>query len=76
MNVDYVDKVRNAIAQIRKYKYDHNLIGDVRVGVSEDVMEFLKGSKVMTMNVCGKYFLDNVPVTELKGYPTGYIAAE
>ncbi len=76
MKIDYVEGVRNAIAGMRKYKYDHNQIGDVRVGVSEDVMEVLKGSKVMTMNVCGKYFLDNVPVIELKGYPTGYIAAE
>ncbi len=52
------------------------MIGDMKCFVATDVYEKLKETGVMRHDICGKYWLDNIPVFELKGYPPGYVSVE
>lgn len=74
--MDILERVRNSIAIMRKWKEDNRQISDMRAFVSEDVFAELKQTGVMTMSVAGRYFLDNTPILEVKDYPRGYISVE
>lgn len=74
--MDILKKVRESIAVMRKYKEDNRLIDELKVSVSSDVLEALMRTGELTMNIVGRFFLDNVPVVELKDWPEGFISVE
>ena len=74
--MDILNEVRRGIELMREYKFTHNLIRTLKIYAAEDVFEELKKTGVMVKNYAGKYFLDNIMVTELKGYPKGYFSVE
>lgn len=71
-----INDIRRSIDAMRKYKNDHRMINSLDVYVSEDVMKEAKETGKMDKNIKGEYFLDSIKVTELKGYPKGYISVE
>jgi hypothetical protein len=74
--MDILDKVRESILTMWKYKQSIHTFEDMHVFVSEDVYEELKKTANMTHDITGRYYLDGIEVTELKDYPKGYIAVE
>ena len=71
-----LEKMRNAIRIMRKYKSDSRLCGGVRLFVGEDVLADLLAGGGLVSDPYGKYALDGVRVLVVKGYPRGYCAAE
>lgn len=75
--MDILNKVRNAIKVMRKFKEDNRMTSELKVSVAEDVFDILKSTGMMTQDYTGRYFLDNVPVYVLHDeYPEGYVAVE
>ena len=75
-NQAMLEKAREAIRIMRKYKSDSRLCGGVRLFVGEDVLADLLAGGGLVSNPYGKYELDGVRVLVMKGYPKGYYAAE
>jgi len=71
-----LEKVRNAIHGMNKFKRDNRLCGGVRVFVGEDVLNDLLAGGGLARDPYGNYSLDGYPVDVAKDYPIGYIAAE
>ena len=70
------EQVRRAVRNMRRFKRVNRLCGGVRVFVSEDVFERLKGCGAMQSDPCGNWSMDCSPVKVVHGYPRGYISAE
>lgn len=75
-NQTMLEKAREAIRIMRKYKSDSRLCGGVRLFVGEDVLADLLAGGGLVSDPNGKYSLDGYRVLEVKGYPKGYYAAE
>ena len=75
-NQTMLEKAREAIRIMRKYKSDSRLCGGVRLFVGEDVLNDLLAGGGLVSDPYGKYALDGVRVLVVKGYPKGYYAAE
>ena len=71
-----LEKAREAIRIMAKFKSDNRLCGGVRLFVGEDVLADLLAGGGLVSEPNGKYALDGVRVLVVKGYPTGYYAAE
>lgn len=75
--MDILNKVRNAIKVMRKFKEDNRMTSELKVSMAEDVFDQLRDTGAMAQSYTGRYFLDNVPVYVLRDeYPEGYIAVE
>ena len=78
--MDILEKVRESIEVMRRYKRSNRLIDTLEVVAVDDVFEELKKTGVMSRNKEGKYFLDGVLVTRVcggdRGYPNGYFAVQ
>ena len=71
-----LEKMREAIRIMRRYKIDNRLCGGVRLFIGEDVLSDLLAGGGFISDSNGKYSLDGYRVLIVKGYPMGYIAAE
>ena len=71
-----LEKAREAIRIMRKFKSDSRLCGGVRLFVGEDVLADLLAGGGLISDPYGKYALDGVRVLVVKDYPKGYCAAE
>ena len=73
---EVLEKVRNAIRSMNKFKRDNRLCGGVWVFVGEDVLNDLLAGGGLARDPYGNYSLGGYEVKLAKDYPIGYIAAE
>ena len=74
--MDILEEARKNIDIMRKYKRTNRMINSVKVVMSEDAFAQLMATGQLVTDTRGKYYLDNVEVVKVLGYPDDYVAAE